>query len=155
MEISNVELVLSLTALCLFIVLVFLFLQINNLKKTFKNLTKESEGKNLEEILNKQLKQLELNENEINNLKQAFEKYKKESRSNLQKIGFQRYNPFHETGGNQSFVLVLLDLDNNGFILSSLHQREVTRVYSKLITNGKSNFKLSDEEKSLLEKTLK
>jgi hypothetical protein len=61
-----------------------------------------------------------------------------------------RYNPFEETGGNQSFALALLDLDGNGWVLSSLHARSGTRVYAKAITAGRAESALSEEESAAL-----
>lgn len=75
------------------------------------------------------------------------------SKISLQKTGFKRYNPFSETGGDQSFTFCLLDRDNNGVVLSSLYSRDGTRVYGKKIENGKSVQALSDEEKEVLEET--
>ena len=57
-----------------------------------------------------------------------------------------RYNPFEETGGNQSFALALLDAEGNGWVLSSLHARQGTRVYAKSIRGGRSDAALSEEE---------
>jgi hypothetical protein len=71
-------------------------------------------------------------------------------KNSFQKKGMVRYNPFKDTGGNQSFSLALLDLDNNGFILTSIHGREVNRVYAKNIEKGKSAHNLSAEEKEAL-----
>jgi hypothetical protein len=68
------------------------------------------------------------------------------NKSNFQKMGFVRFNPFEDTGANMSFALSLLDGNDNGFVISSLHGREGTRMYSKTITKGKSKFKLTEEE---------
>jgi hypothetical protein len=57
-----------------------------------------------------------------------------------------RYNPFEETGGNQSFALALLDADGNGWVLSSLHARAGTRMYAKAISGGRAEAGLSAEE---------
>jgi hypothetical protein len=57
-----------------------------------------------------------------------------------------RYNPFNDTGGDQSFSLALLDLRDNGFVITSIHGREVDRIYAKQIDNGKSKHNLSAEE---------
>ncbi len=70
----------------------------------------------------------------------------REGRRALQRIGLVRFNPFEDTGGNQSFALALLDADGNGWVLSSLHARGGTRVYAKAITAGRSDAALSDEE---------
>ena len=56
----------------------------------------------------------------------------------FQRVGLVRYNPFEETGGNQSFALALLDAAGDGWVLSSLHARSGTRVYAKAITGGAS-----------------
>jgi hypothetical protein len=64
----------------------------------------------------------------------------------FQRVGLVRYNPFEETGGNQSFALALLDGGGDGWVLSSLHARSGTRVYAKAIRAGRADAALSDEE---------
>lgn len=73
----------------------------------------------------------------------------------VQKIGFIRFNPFSETGGNNSFALTLLDRHDNGVIISSLYTREGVRVYGKAIIGGASKHPLSQEEKQSLAQALK
>ena len=68
----------------------------------------------------------------------------------IQRVGLVRFNPFEDTGGNQSFAMALTDDVGNGFILSSLHSRTGTRVYAKAITGGRSDGALSDEEQAAL-----
>lgn len=64
----------------------------------------------------------------------------------VQRVGVVRFNPFEDTGSNQSFVLAMLDAEANGFVLSSLHSRQQTRIYLKPISAGQSDAPLSDEE---------
>lgn len=72
------------------------------------------------------------------------------------KIGLTRFNPFEDLGGNQSFILCLLDQNNSGVIITSLHNRDLTRIYAKPIKIGEGdNFTLSKEEKSAVLKTIK
>jgi len=68
----------------------------------------------------------------------------------LQKLGLVRYNPFKETGGNQSFSLALINGRGSGLIITSLHNREGTRLYSKPIRGGSSQPGLSREEQEAL-----
>jgi hypothetical protein len=68
----------------------------------------------------------------------------------VQRIGLVRFNPFEDTGSNQSFALVLLDDHEDGIVVSSLHSRNATRVYAKPITGGRSDVALSDEEAEAL-----
>ena len=72
-------------------------------------------------------------------------------RRSFQRVGLVRYNPFEETGGNQSFALALLDAAGDGWVLSSLHARSGTRVYAKAITAGRSDAALSDEETAAIQ----
>lgn len=64
----------------------------------------------------------------------------------IQKVGLIRFNPFAESGGNFSFSLALLDDTNTGIVLTSMHGREQNRVYTKTISNGKSETQLTEEE---------
>lgn len=64
----------------------------------------------------------------------------------IQRVGVVRYNPFEDTGSNQSFVLAMLDARGDGFVLSSLHSRQATRMFLKPVSGGKPDSAFSDEE---------
>jgi hypothetical protein len=66
--------------------------------------------------------------------------------SAVQRVGVVRYNPFEDTGSNQSFVLAMLDARGDGFVLSSLHSRQATRIFLKPVTGGKADSAVSAEE---------
>lgn len=68
----------------------------------------------------------------------------------IQKVAFRRFNPFEHTGGDQSFVLALLDREHNGVVISSLYTREGVRVYAKEIFQGTPKHQLSEEEREAL-----
>jgi len=74
----------------------------------------------------------------------------RDGRFAFQKIGLVRYNPFEETGGNQSFALALLDANDDGVVVSSLHARAGTRIYAKSLHAGRSDAALSEEESEAL-----
>lgn len=90
---------------------------------------------------------------------------KNKSKTNLQtindfqsklKINVTRFNPFEDIGGDQSFILTLLDQNNNGAVVTSLHNRDITRIYAKPIKNGEGdNITLSKDEKLAIVKTIK
>jgi len=72
------------------------------------------------------------------------------------KINVTRFNPFENVGGNQSFILTILDQTDSGVILTSLHNRDLTRLYAKPIKNGQAdNNTLSKEEKLAIVNTVK
>lgn len=72
-----------------------------------------------------------------------------------QKISIVRFNPFGDTGGDQSFSLAVLDAHDSGYVLSSIHGRQGTRVYVKPIDFGKSKYQLSTEEQQALTQAAK
>jgi hypothetical protein len=69
----------------------------------------------------------------------------------FQRVGLIRYNPFEDTGGNQSFALAMLDARGDGWILSSLHARTGTRFYAKAVKGGRSETGLSAEEQAAIQ----
>lgn len=69
----------------------------------------------------------------------------------VQKVGFVRFNPFAETGGDHSFSVALMDGNNDGFVITSLHTRAGTRSYAKAINAGKSDQEFSREEQKAID----
>ena len=69
----------------------------------------------------------------------------------FQKIGIIRYDAFNQMGGKLSFSLALLDENDNGFILNSVHSSEGCYSYTKEIKNGLSEISLGEEEKKALD----
>ena len=76
------------------------------------------------------------------------------SKVSVQKVGFLRFNPFQDTGGDNSFAISFLDHGNNGVVVSSFYTREGVRIYAKKIENGVPKQPLSDEEKQVLAQAL-
>jgi hypothetical protein len=72
-----------------------------------------------------------------------------------QKISIVRFNPFGDTGGDQSFSLAVLDAHDSGYVLTSIHGRQGTRVYVKPIDLAKSKYTLSAEELKALNQAIK
>ena len=86
--------------------------------------------------------------------RQDIKKINEEMLSNFQKVGIFRYNAFDEMGGKLSFALTLLDGENNGFIINSMHSREGCYNYIKEIVKGASYIELSEEEAESLERAI-
>ncbi|MCH7951280.1 DUF4446 family protein [Patescibacteria group bacterium] len=118
----------------------------------YRRLTRGIKKKELRALLENTYKELKKQRQTTEELKKWIEKLKKEEETHLQKVGFIRFNPFIDTGGNQSFCLAILDRHDNGIVISSLHSRESTRLYAKSITQGKAKGQqLSKEEKEAIE----
>lgn len=115
--------------------------------QTFGRLTKGSSDKDLKTVLDEVLATIKKGEKKTTELEKRLEDLRTEGLASIQKLGLVRYNPFNDTGGNQSFVLALLDGNDSGFVITSLHSRESTRVFAKPVVKGKEKgFEFSKEE---------
>lgn len=109
----------------------------------------------LKQALEKLLSEKEKTESYLKKLENAVEELGREGHGHFQRMGVVRFNPFSETGGDQSFALALLDKNDSGVVLLSLHSREGTRVYAKPVKDGKSKYELSKEETKAIEEARK
>lgn len=121
----------------------------------YSRLVSTTSKQGLKEILEKLLDEQGQIEEHVRKIEEALGELDKKTQSHVQKVGLVRFNPFAETGGDQSFALALLDAEDTGFVLLSLHGREGTRIYVKPIFRGKSKYELSREEKQALEQAKK
>jgi hypothetical protein len=138
----------------IFILLILVIVQTVRLSKLSKRYKKFMSGKNansLEKDIvglyedNKFVKaSMEKNKKDIQNLYRKLE-------SAYQKIGIVKYDAFDQMGGQLSFSLALLDENDNGFILNSVHSTEGCYSYTKEIKNGLCDISLGDEEKKALD----
>lgn len=73
----------------------------------------------------------------------------------FQKIGLEKYDAFNQMGGKLSFALCMLDENDNGFLLNSVHSTDgLNYSYAKDINAGIADVELSGEEKKALDRAL-
>ncbi len=120
------------------------------LRRRIDALTRGATGADLEGVLRDHLRQVEGVATDLRELEARTAVIEREGRFAVQRVGFVRFNPFDDTGGNQSFALALLDANQDGIVVSSLHARQNTRIYAKAIVTGRSDAALSDEETEAL-----
>lgn len=107
----------------------------------------------LKEILQEHIGRVGSVQMRVNDLEKHIGHLDHRSKKHLAKVGVVRFNPFDDTGGDQSFAIALLDEDDNGLVISSLHGRQRTRVYAKPIRSGDSmDYDFSEEEKEAIRK---
>jgi len=117
----------------------------------YTRLIKNEKGDSLVAILDSVSKRQEENKEAIENLLKLCEQLKKDGSLHIQKIGLLRFNPFHDTGGDQSFILALLDSHDTGVVISSLHTRTGARWYAKGVLSGRGQeHELSNEEQKAI-----
>lgn len=130
----------------------FLALTITALKfaRFLNKLTRGVKEKELVKVLEKILSDQERSAQVTGELTRQIEDLRRDGTFHIQKVGLIRFNPFSEVGGDHSFALAILDGHSTGFVVTSIHTRDRTRLYAKVIRKGKSEIELSSEEKKAL-----
>lgn len=132
------------------VLLTFLTWRTHRLSKTLFGDTKKED---LKEILQEHISRVGLVQVRLNDLEKALAEVKRKGTKHISKVGVVRFNPFDDTGGDQSFVLAMLDEDDDGVVISSLHGRARTRMYAKPVRGGSHlEYEFSDEEKEAIRK---
>jgi hypothetical protein len=117
----------------------------------YNTLISGTSKKNIQEILEKTLKEVHVAKKDIDSLIQRCDTIEREGLHHIQKVGLLRFNPFKDTGGDQSFILSLVDANNSGIVVSGLYSRSGTRWYAKKVILGKGvDHTLTDEEKEAI-----
>jgi hypothetical protein len=132
--------------LLLLLLVVLLARRVGRVGGRVTGITRGEEGHSLEDVLGAHLEKVHGLAREVDRLTARTAALETAGLRAFSRVGLVRYNPFEETGGNQSFALALLDAEGNGWVLSSLHARSGTRVYAKAIRDGRSDAALSEEE---------
>ncbi len=134
----------------LLVLLIFLLVRYNQLNVSYQMFMKGKKAESLEEEIGALF-------NDISTLKSSTEKNRKDIKKiieNLrecyQRVGIVKYDAFKEMGGKLSFSVALLNDNETGFIINSIHSSEGCYVYTKEIVNGECAISLGDEEKKAL-----
>lgn len=137
--------------LILLIMLIILLIKYTKVKKRYDKFMQGKNAASLEDDMNNVFENM-------NSLRLSVEKNRKDIRAlykNLekafQKIGLVRYDAFNQVGGQLSFSLAILDENNNGFILNSVHSSEGCYSYTKEVKDGASGISLGKEEQKALD----
>jgi HAMP domain-containing protein len=129
----------------------YLSARLSRLDRVRKEFFQGDVNRDLEQILVDQNRLITKLAGDLENLRMQTEDLFLLNKNNIQKIGFIRYNPFDDAGGNISFALSLLNAHNDGVVISSLHGRDGTRMYAKAVRAGQSESKLTEEEIKAIE----
>jgi hypothetical protein len=128
--------------------------RIGRLRRRLDGLTRGEDGRSIEAILDAHLDKVLEVSRQLDDVAARAAAVEAGGRAAFQRVGLVRYNPFEETGGNQSFALAMLDASGHGFVLSSLHARAGTRVYAKALADGRSEAPLSAEESEAVRRAM-
>ena len=142
--------ILLIFVIALMVMLIFLFIRYNQLNVSYQMFMKGRKAESLEEEIGALF-------DDISTLKASSEKNKKDIKKMIenlrecyQRVGIVKYDAFKEMGGKLSFSVALLNDNETGFIINSIHSSEGCYVYTKEIVNGECAISLGDEEKKAL-----
>ncbi len=139
----------GLTALLL-VWLITLQLQVGRALLHYRRLVRDVDRGNLEDVLERQLQITEQTAEQVNDLTRAGEALRETLHHAVQRVAVVRFNPFQDTGSDQSFTVALLDNYGDGIVITSIFTREGCRTYGKPITGGQSKYALSNEEREAI-----
>ena len=153
----DLGLVLTIVIVLLLTVIVLCIINSVNIRKFVKKYSTFMKGrsaKSLEEEIFKMFDENRTMKVDITQTKRDIKSIYKQLSTAYQKLGLVKYDAFDQMGGKLSFVVALLDEDDNGFLINSQHSTDSCYSYVKRIENGKCNLNLSNEEEAALRKAM-
>jgi hypothetical protein len=153
-HLGAVGLVIIVGCVVLLLIIGMLFIQsrrIALLSLRLDALTQGVEGVDLEEVLDTHLETVVRVARELDEVQARTAILEGNARLHFSRLGLVRFNPFDDTGGNQSFALAMLDTNNDGFVVTSLHSRTGTRLYAKAVFGGEAESSVGEEEAKAIE----
>lgn len=140
--------------LIVLILLIVFIIKYIKLQKNYKKFMMTSDGNSIEKEL--QLKFNKVNDvsSKIRTIEKRLEGIDETLLTTYQKMGLVKYDAFKEMGGKLSFSLALLNQENSGILISSMHSREGCYTYTKEIIRGESFVLLADEEREALNQAM-
>ncbi len=154
LDIGLIMIVLMVLTIISIAVLIVFIVKEEKLRKKYMIFMRGKEASSLEQDIidlyndNKELKErITQNRRDIKNL------YKRETKD-FQRVGLVKYDAYQQMGGNLSFALALLNEDNDGFVINSVHSTEGCYMYIKDIKSGACEIELGKEERAALDEAM-
>ncbi len=136
--------------LILLILFIVLLAKYSKLKKRYNKFMQGKNASSLEDKIEGVFQDMKLLKTNVDKNKKDIRSLFKNMESAFQKVGLVKYDAFNQMGGQLSFSLALLDENNDGFILNSVHSSEGCYSYTKEIKQGSSSISLGEEEQEAL-----
>jgi hypothetical protein len=138
--------------LILLVIIVFLQKKMKRFEEAHISLKTYLSGKSIDLLLEDYLVSMETIKNQISDCSLRLGKIEKKLRSAVDCVEMVRFSAFEGMGSELSFSIAMLNQEGNGLVLSSINNREETRLYAKPVIAGKSRHNLSAEEKEVIYK---
>lgn len=151
---SSVAIYVALISLILNMILLVLFIVFGvkhrKLEDRIDALTRGTDGESLEAILRSVLEDNQKVKIQLKNNVDEIVRINENLMTSYRKIGVVKYNAFPGMAGKVSSCIALLNNEDNGIIINSIHGPEGCYTYVKEILNGKSINALTREDEEAL-----
>ena len=154
LDIGIVLIAITVVILILLVLLIVNMVKLKKLTEKYNFFMRGKEAKSLEsEIMDLFEDNRHMKDDIGKNIKDIRTIYKK-LHTTYQKMGMVKYDAFSQMGGKLSFCLALMDEDNDGFLINSVHGTDSSYSYIKRIESGNCKMDLTNEEKAALNKAI-
>ena len=143
------------------VLLIIMFILWSRDRKTIKDINKRLDrllrGKTASSLESEIIHLFEANDiltEDAHDIHERLDKQQALLETSFRKLGLIKYDAFNQMGGKLSFALALLNDDDNGIVLNSVHSQEGNYTYVKEIKDGRSDLELGTEEKQALDRAL-
>lgn len=141
-----------------FLVNILFYHRLNHRMKHFESssLTLQTfmSGHHLDTLLQEFIQKLAHQEQELNKIVTRLSQVEIKLRAGVDRAELLRFKAFENVGSDLSFALALLNQEGSGVVLSSIHNRDESRVYAKPIKKGMSTYLLTGEEKEVIDRAM-
>ncbi|WP_343210222.1 DUF4446 family protein [Anaerolentibacter hominis] len=154
LDVGYILLGLVAVAVILAILVLVLIIRQNKLNKRYKKFMGKDGDGSLERRILDRFSRISDIEESLDKMQERMKSLEKSQRGTYQKFAIVKYDAFHEAKGNISFVLCMLDHNNNGFLLNSMYANDGCYAYIKELKFGICEFPLSEEEEQAFQEAV-
>lgn len=130
----------------LFIMNIVALVKLSKWKKKYESFMLGRNAKSLEKEIKNLFTDIEFLKNSVSDNKKEIRLIYRRLKTTYQKMGIVKYDAFNQMGGQLSFALALLDENDDGFVMNSVHSSDGSYCYIKVIRGGECEISLGDEE---------
>ena len=143
-------------SMILFILIIVLLVKNSKLKKRYEQFMSGSDAASLEDVIAERFQEMDDIKEVLRKQNKALHQINDTLLTAYQKVAIVKYDAFQEMGGKLSFAIAMLNAENDGFIINSMHSsREGCYTYVKEIIKGESFVVLAEEEQQALDQAIK
>ncbi len=153
----NTDVLILIMILFIFILIVMVIVQSSKMSKLtqiYKKYMTGANGKSLADRFEGSFGKMDDIRGDITEHEARIVRLESSKAAGFSKCAIKKYDAFNDIAGKLSFSICMLDTEDDGFILTSVHNAEGCYTYLKEVKRGKPQGQLSGEEKTALEEAV-